>query len=245
MAWDWDAADINLDKDDRQIWVPVTPKTLEEYVEELQGMPKTPKVKQQVVSQEDGRLWNMAIYVVSNGPEGVVQADAPLRQDILSPQIPGLVIILDTGKSSDLTELSEAEAREENSEGWAARPKAVTVVRAAGAGWKGVVPKHVPVTTSSMPHRTSCDWCHRMGRTYFSRRKGRRVLGACSRCYKAKTACKMGRQDTSDADPDDGQWPGSSKLGIHTGGKDEDGPAKWSPQLAAMCAQACLETYRT
>ena len=78
---------------------------------------------------------------------GAAQADAPLRQDVLSPQIPGPVVILDTGESSDLTELSEAEAREENSEGRVAGPKPVTVVRTAGVGWKGVVPKCVPVTT--------------------------------------------------------------------------------------------------
>ena len=64
------------------------------------------------------------------------------------------------------------------------------------------------------------------------------------RCYKAKTACKMGWRGSLHADTDDGQWPGSSKLGIHAGGKDEDGPAKWSPRLGTICTQACLETYR-
>ena len=183
--------------------------------------------------------------MVSNGPEGVAQANAPLRQDILSPQIPGPVVILDTGKSSDLMELSEAEAREENSEGRAAGPKVVTVMRTAGVGWKGVVPKCVLVTTSSMPHGPLCNQCRRMGWTCFSRRKGGQVLRAHLQCYKAKTACKTGRRDTSDADPDDRQWPGSSKLGICTGGTDEDGPAKQSPRLATVCAQACLETYHT
>ena len=205
-------------------------------------MPKTPEVKQPVISWEDGWLRNMAVYVVSNSPEGVAKADAPLRQDVLSPQISGLVIILDTGESSDLTELSEAEARE-NLEGRAVGPKVVMAVREVGVGWKRVVPKHAPVIMLTMPHGTSCDWCHRMGRTCFSRRKGGQILGACSWCYEAKTTCKMGQQDASDAGSDDGQWPGGNKLGSRTDGKDEDGPAKQSPQLAAMHAQARLETY--
>ena len=221
------------------------------YTEDLGGIhqraardAKTPKVKQLVVSQEDSQFQNMAIYTVSNGPEGAAQADAPLRQDVMSPQIPGPVIILDSGELSNLMELSEAEAREENSEGWVAGPKAVTVMRAAGVGWKGVVPKCVLVTTSTTPRGTSCDWCCRMGWTCFSRRKGGQVLGACSWCYKVKTACKTGWWGSLDADTDDRQWRGSSKLGIHGGRKDEDGLAKWSPRLAAMCTQARLETYR-
>ena len=238
MAWDWDAADIDPDEDDRQIWVPVMPKTLEEHVEKPQGTPKTPEFKQLV------GLRNMAVYAVSNGPEGAAQADAPLRQDVLSPQVPGPVVILNAGESSDLTELSEVEVRE-NSEGRAAGPKAVTVVRAAGAGRKGAVPKRAPVITSTTPRGTSCDRCRRMGQTCFSRRKGGQILGACARCYEVKTACKTGRPDASDAGSDDGQWPGSNKLGSQAGGKDEDGPAKRSPRVAAMRAQACLETYRT
>ena len=217
-------------------------KTLEEHVKEPQGTPKTPKVKWPVVSQEDSQFRNMAIYAVSNGPEGAAQAHAPLRQDVLSPQIPGPVVILNAGELSDLMELSEAKARE-NLEGQAAGPQAVTVVRAVGVGWKGVVPKCALVVTSTTPRGTSYDQCCRMGWTCFSRRKGGQILGACLRCYKAKTACKTGRQDTSDASSDDGQWPGSHKLGSCTGGKDEDGPAKRSPQLAAVRAQARLEMY--
>ena len=96
----------------------------------------------------------------------------------MSLQVPSLVIILNTGELSNLTELSEAEAREENSEGWVARPKVVTVVKVAGVGWKGVILKCVPVTTSTTPHGTSCDQCRRMGQMCFSRRKGGQVLRA-------------------------------------------------------------------
>ena len=82
MAWDWDTANIDPDEDDGQLWVPIMPKTLEELVEEPQGMPKTPKVKQLVVSWEVGQFQNMAIYAVLNSPEGVAQANAPLRQAV-------------------------------------------------------------------------------------------------------------------------------------------------------------------
>ena len=30
MSWDWDAEDINPDEDDGRMWVPTTPKTLED-----------------------------------------------------------------------------------------------------------------------------------------------------------------------------------------------------------------------
>jgi len=30
MNWDWDAEDVDLDKNGGQIWVPITPKTLDE-----------------------------------------------------------------------------------------------------------------------------------------------------------------------------------------------------------------------
>ena len=30
MSWDWDAEDIDLDKDDGRMWVPITPKTLQD-----------------------------------------------------------------------------------------------------------------------------------------------------------------------------------------------------------------------
>ena len=236
MAWDGEVADINLDEDDRQVWVPVTPKTLEGLIQEPEGAHKTPKMKQLIISQEDSWLQNMAIYAVSDGPERAAQADAPVRQVVLSPQVPGQVIILDMGNSSNLTELSEVEAREETLEGWLAEPKAVTVMKAAGVGWKGVVPKCAPVTTSIMPHETSCDRCRRIGCTCFSRRKGRQELRACLQCYKAKTACKTSRQDSLHEDIVGRQWPGSSKLGICTSGKDEDGLAKQSPSLPPyMC----------
>jgi len=28
MAWDWDANDINVNEDDRKLWVPMTPQIL-------------------------------------------------------------------------------------------------------------------------------------------------------------------------------------------------------------------------
>ena len=206
MAWDWDIADIDPDEDDGQLWVPVTLKTLEELVEELQGMPKTPKTKQLIVNQEDSQLQNMAIYAVSDSPEGATQADAPLRQVVLSPQVPGPVIILDTGELSNLMELSEAKGREETLEGQMARPNAVTVMKVAGVGWKGVVPKCVLVITSTTPRETSCDQCHRIGQTCFSRRKGGQELRACLWCYEAKTTCKTGRRGSSHEDMDGRQW---------------------------------------
>ena len=141
-------------------------------------MPKTPKTKQPVINREDGQLQNMAIYTVSDGPEGAAQGDAPLRQVVLSLQVPSLVVILDTGKSSDLMELSEAQAREETSEGQMARPKVVTVMKVAGVGQKGVVLKCVPVIMSSTPRKMSCNRCCRIGCACFSRKKGRQELGA-------------------------------------------------------------------
>ena len=114
MAWDWDAADIDLDEDDGQVWVPVMPKTLEELVEELEGVPKKPEMKQLMVSQDSRRMVSSRTWLymqVSDSPEGAVQADAPLRQVVLSLQVPSPVVILDTDESSNLMELSEVKAR--------------------------------------------------------------------------------------------------------------------------------------
>src|SRR5882724_12241946 len=75
MSWDWDAKDINLDEDDRRMWVPITPKTLED--EALQTM----EVKW-VISEDEEELHTikniphqmMSMYAVTRGPTGVMRA---------------------------------------------------------------------------------------------------------------------------------------------------------------------------
>ena len=42
MCWSWNAKDIDLDKDDGRVWIPVTPKMLEEEAEKDRGSPCMP-----------------------------------------------------------------------------------------------------------------------------------------------------------------------------------------------------------
>ena len=42
MCWSWNAEDIDPDKDDGKVWIPMMPKTLDEEAGEAQGLPHTP-----------------------------------------------------------------------------------------------------------------------------------------------------------------------------------------------------------
>ena len=98
-------------------------------------------------------------HILSIGGLGrAAQVDAIVRKTVSIPQVPSQVVILDAGDSSDLTELSEAELKEEIQEGQLAEVKAVTVVKAAEVVWKGVpIPRHVPVTMLTTPHGVPCN----------------------------------------------------------------------------------------
>ena len=87
MSWDWDAKDINPDEDDRRVWVPITPKTLEDKA--LQ----TTEVKP-AISEDEEELWAIknrphqtSMYVVTHRPARVVQASTPVHQVMGMPII--------------------------------------------------------------------------------------------------------------------------------------------------------------
>ena len=79
MSWDWDTKDINLDEDDRRMWVPITPKTLEDKAMQ------TAEVKQVTSEDEEEPRtvknrphWMMSMYMVTHWPTRVVQASMPI-----------------------------------------------------------------------------------------------------------------------------------------------------------------------
>jgi len=43
MCWDWNAEDIDPDKDDGRMWVPITPKTMEEEGQDARKGPEGPE----------------------------------------------------------------------------------------------------------------------------------------------------------------------------------------------------------
>ena len=49
MCWSWNTKDIDPDEDDGKVWIPVTPKTLEEEAEGSQGSPCTPSVVKEMI----------------------------------------------------------------------------------------------------------------------------------------------------------------------------------------------------
>jgi len=79
MSWDWDAEDIDPDEDDGRMWVPITPKTLEdEAVRTAEVKRDTSEDEEEPRTIKDGPHWMMSMYMVSHGPTGVVQASMPI-----------------------------------------------------------------------------------------------------------------------------------------------------------------------
>ena len=58
MSWDWDTEDINPDKDNRKVWVPVTPKMLGEGADMgPHGVVWTGKSKE----LQEGQVWPVVL----------------------------------------------------------------------------------------------------------------------------------------------------------------------------------------
>src|SRR5882724_11882963 len=88
MSWDWDAKDIDPDKDDGWMWVPITPKTLEdEAIQTAEVKQSTSEDEEELCAVGDGPHQMMSMYVVSHGPNEVVQASTPIRQVVGMPII--------------------------------------------------------------------------------------------------------------------------------------------------------------
>jgi len=80
MCWDWDAKDIDTDKDDGGIWVPITPQMLKEGAMN-EGKNSLPRTKQDSTGLNKRRntIHTMSMYVVTDGPDRVIQASMPVR----------------------------------------------------------------------------------------------------------------------------------------------------------------------
>ena len=102
MCWDWDAEDIDPDEDDRKIWVPVSPKTLE--TSDIDP----PQSGQQVLEPTKVRVADrtMWVYAVAGGPKEVVQASSAIMQVIQLPRKTGKIVVFTNEESSDMDELT-------------------------------------------------------------------------------------------------------------------------------------------
>jgi len=88
MSWDWDAKDINPDKDDGRMWVPITPKTLEdEAIQTVEVKWSTSEDEEEPRAVGDGPHRTMSMYMVSHRLTGVVQASMPIWKVLGTPII--------------------------------------------------------------------------------------------------------------------------------------------------------------
>ena len=97
MCWDWDAEDIDLDKDDGKIWVPVTPKTLE--TADIDPPQSGKQVPEPTKARAADRT--MRVYAVASGRKEVVQVSLAIMQVIQSPRKTGKIIVFANKELSD------------------------------------------------------------------------------------------------------------------------------------------------
>ena len=146
MSWDWDAEDINPDKNNRNIWVSKTPNTIEEEAGEcVEAKLPTFEAGQGPPSTRSKNKWVRTMYVVTKRQEGVVQASTPIHQVIGTPIRDPKVTIWVPSEWSRLSESSQG--------GKHLRPDPIQLVTQAAEAekWKVWVMKNAPTLTSDMP----------------------------------------------------------------------------------------------
>ena len=186
MCWSWNAKDIDPDKDNRKVWIPMTPKTLEEEAEEARGSPRTPSgVKE------------MMVYPVGQGPTGDTQARMLVRQAVATLKTTGPVVILANEESSEESKATgqkegEPPAVQQKTRPRSATRKGTTGVRAGKEPVERQGPKSEPAVMLSTPQPVLCDRCRWASRNCFSRKKGPETLIMCAVCFKIKMSCKTG-----------------------------------------------------
>src|SRR5882724_11274886 len=87
MAWDWDTNDIDVDKDDGRLWVPVTPQTMT-----MADTPRPGQVGPSIVPTMLPR--QMTVYALQLSQDGPAeQVSMPTVIPVHTPQCQGDVII--------------------------------------------------------------------------------------------------------------------------------------------------------
>ena len=256
MCWDWDVEDINLDKDDGKIWVPVTPKTLETADID------PPQSGQQVREPTEVRVADrtMRVYAVAGGPKDVVQASSAIMQVVQSPRKTGKIMVFANEESSDTDESTGStgadrmvgrETKEtEKGKGLLGKGERKKIERrketprgkerSGKAAGKTQVPRGTPVITSHTLREVPCDWCRKTKQECQTRTKGEIVLSACDVCHQVKTVCKTG----------DGARTGQTEHASAPteeveGAEGMPGGLRRRERLAALQAKARLESYCT
>ena len=94
MSWDWDAKDIDLDKNKGWMWVPITPKTLEEEaLRTVEAKLETVEVEEEPCTTRSEPCQVMSMYAVTKGHGGVMQATMPVCQVVRTPiTVPEVII---------------------------------------------------------------------------------------------------------------------------------------------------------
>jgi len=145
MSWDWDTEDIDLDENDGQEWVPITPKMLEDEARKFsETKPAVAEADEEVPTIRSKPRQMMSMYAVTNGPKGVMQASTPICQAM------GTLI---TGPRATIWSLSEWSGIPDSSMG----TEVLTIEQAAHrhpkakVGQGGHLMKNAPIATSDIP----------------------------------------------------------------------------------------------
>ena len=187
MSWDWDAEDIDPDKNDRWIWVPITPKTLdEEALWAVEAKPETFKVEEQLPTSGSKPHWVMSMYAVTNRPGGVRHATMPVCQVVGTPIMGPKANVHAPSEWSGISGSSMGMEDPQVKQAAPLQPKVNTSQTAEGKIW---VAKNAPIVMSDTLRDVPCDRCEKVGRLCLPWTKGGQALTTCARCYGLKMSC--------------------------------------------------------
>ena len=204
MSWDWDVEDIDPKEDNRKIWVPVTPKTLEDVNAEKGAVP--PMAGQVMSLEKEVRptKWTMQVYAMTGGLKGTAQATSAVTKVVNSPKRTRRIKVYANEESSNASESDgstgtdgeakvgkETERKEtERKETERNKEKPRGQAKSGKVGGKPPVPNKTPVVTSNTPWEILCDRCRKTKRSFLSRTKGEIVLSVCEECHQVKMVCR-------------------------------------------------------
>ena len=194
MSWDWEAEDIDLDEDDRKVWVPVTPKTLGEGARTASHGPHMDGQQPGAAGRVNPPSRTMRMYSLSQDSMSE-QAAAPVLRSVQTPLRDCPMTILANEESSVLSNsaVSSIDEKGLHREDHPEKGDGLKVLGRPGNKQAGqAVPKNAPVMTSGTPRLIPCDRCRKRNKTCLPRVKGGKLLPACAGCHNLKMSCKTG-----------------------------------------------------
>ena len=199
MCWDWNAEDIDSDEDDRRMWVPITPKTMEEEGQDTRKGQEEPE-RTPAEPRPIDRMTN-----AGQGPDGNGHIVTPAKQGehAQKPNVEAKKFGQRDEAMSELTALTESdpEGGDDAMDTREDKTRRKRVILKMGRSptkepKRPRVPKGAAIVTAPVPRPQPCDRCRKMNRACHRRLKGGQPLTACAECYNQKMSCK-----TTDGEP--------------------------------------------